>query len=330
MMSAMIGCVPLLLLLMGALPNPSSAQSASSPRPPSPAPSAARTDGRLAAAQRALASNDLPAALALASALARAQPKDATIRVLLARVHLARGDLDAAYGELRRALAIAPRHVDALYYLGQVSATLSQQAFAALSQSAPGSARVRQLQAESLEAEENNAAAEAAYQAALDAQPDLVDAVLGLARLKRSRGACGEAVALYQKAESIRPTFDAAYGLASCHNVLQNDVDAVKQFEIATRRDETSTAAWIGLGAALNKVGRSADALPALQRAIALEPGSGQAYYFLGLAYRALDDETRARAAFARAEALGGAVGGAGRARSSERPPAPVPPQHQP
>jgi tetratricopeptide (TPR) repeat protein len=273
-------------------------------------PSSAARDEALAKAQAALLAGNVAEAEKLADALARRQPKHAGARVLLARVYLERGDLDAAYTELRAALTISPRHVDALYYLGQVSARLSQQSIEGLAKEAPGSARVRQLQAEAFEAQENNAAAEAEYQAALEAQPDLVDALLGLARLKRIRLACEEAVALYRRAEAVRPTFDGAYGLASCHNVLQNDEEAVEHFRAATKRNPKSAAAWVGLGAALNKVGKPADAVAGLQRAIALEPDVGQAYYFLGMAYRALGDAARARAAFARAEALGGAMGG--------------------
>lgn len=263
-------------------------------------------------AERALASGDAAKALDLAAGVKQG-PGAARARIVAARAHIARDELDLAYEQLRRALDAEPRNVDALYYLGQVTARLSQHAFERLVQAAPDSARVHQLQAESLEAQEKNAAAEAEYDAALRAQPDLFDALMALARLKRIRLACDEAMPLYEKAEAIRPSLDTAFGLGACSNVLQQDEAAVGYFEKAVRRDPGAAGAWIALGASQNKIGRPAEAVVALQKAIAIDAGQGQAYYFLGLAYRALKDTARAQDAFKKAEALGGATGGAGR-----------------
>jgi Flp pilus assembly protein TadD len=49
---------------------------------------------------------------------------------------------------------------------------------------------------------------------------------------------------------------------------------------------------------------RSADAIVKLQRAIALEPGMGEAYYALGMAYQSSGDKVKAAAAFQKAEEL--------------------------
>ncbi len=64
-----------------------------------------------------------------------------------------------------------------------------------------------------LEVQQRNADAEKEYATALEAKPELLEALLALAKLKRIRLACEEALGLYDRAESIRPTFDAAYGL---------------------------------------------------------------------------------------------------------------------
>ena len=53
--------------------------------------------------------------------------------------------------------------------------------------------RVLQLQGETFEAQDRRSDAETAYQAALHVQPDLLDALLPLAKLKRIRPACEEA-----------------------------------------------------------------------------------------------------------------------------------------
>jgi tetratricopeptide (TPR) repeat protein len=286
-------------LIVVATGVPPSVRAQASPTPPNP----------LAGAERALSAGDAATALALATAHAKKHPDDPRARVLVARVHIARGDFDAAYVELRRALAADPKHVDALYYLGFVTAGLAQSQFERLVTMAPESGRARQLMAESLEAQGRNASAEEEYDEALKASPELFDALVGLAKLKRIRLACEEAIPLYQRAEKLRPTFEGAYGLGICQAYLQEDEDAAAQFERAVERDPRAAVAWVGLGTALNRLGRTKDAIAKLQRAIELEPGMGEAYYALALAYQADGQADRAKEAFEKAEQLGGAVG---------------------
>ena len=170
---------------------------------------------------------------------------------------------------------------------------------------APDSARVHQLQAESLEAQERRADAESwSTAAALDAKPDLLEALLPLGKLKRIRLACEEAIGLYDKAESIRPTFDGAYGLGVCHSYLQNDELAVKKFEQAVKRNPSAAVAWAGLGTSLVKLRRSAEGIAKLQRAIVLALYMDEAHYMLGMAYQSAGDTVRAQEAFKKAEQL--------------------------
>ena len=88
-------------------------------------PQTAKTDTRLADGQRALTRGELDRAFELGSAYVKAHPRDAAGRLLLARVHLERDELEKAYAELDRALAADPRNVDVLAYLGLVSAQLA-------------------------------------------------------------------------------------------------------------------------------------------------------------------------------------------------------------
>ena len=282
------GCVLAGLLLAGA------GGGAQTP-PPRPGP-------RLAEAQRALTRGDLALAFELGSAYVKAHPRDAQGRLLLARVHIERGELDQAYDELDRALRADPRNVDVLAHLGLVSGHLAAMAFERLATEAPGSARVLQLQGETFEAQERRKDAETAYQAALDVQPDLLDALLPLAKLKRIRLACEEAVVLYDKAEAIRPTFEGAYGLGVCHSTLQNDELAVTRFQEAVARDPDAAVAWAGLGTSLVKLRRTAEGIEKLEKAVALEPAMAEAHYMLGLAYQTAGDGARSAAAFKKAE----------------------------
>ena len=116
--------------------------------------------------------------------------------------------------------------------------------------------------------------------------------------------ACDEARALYERAEAVRPTFDAAYGLGVCLGSLQNDLLAVKHFEQAVQRTPSAAVAWAGLGTSLVKLGRTADGIAKLQRAIALAPDMDEAHYMLGMAYQASGDPVRAQESFKKAEQL--------------------------
>ena len=109
---------------------------------------ASKPDTRLTEAQRALTRGELAPAFELGSAYTKAHPRDARGWVLLARVHIAREELDQAYERLDRALRADPRHVDALAYLGLVSGQLAASAFEELTTNAPNSASVHQLQGE--------------------------------------------------------------------------------------------------------------------------------------------------------------------------------------
>jgi tetratricopeptide (TPR) repeat protein len=224
--------------------------------------------------------------------------------VLIARVHMARGDLDGAWRELNRAAAEHPRDIDVLYYLGQVSGQLAAGQFERLAQQTPMSARGHQLLAESFEAQEQRRDAEREYEAALAAKPDLLEALLGLGRLKRIRLDCDGAKALYARAELVRPTFEAAYGTGACLLREQAHESAWRQFQHAVARDPRSGLALVGLGSALLGLNRAADAIAPLERAVAIEPAMDDGWYVLGRAYQAAGRSDQAQRAFATVERL--------------------------
>ena len=290
----------------GALERAAVAQSpsaASSRRQPATS-QAAVMPRALADAEKALLGGDATRALELASALAKQHPAAADAHVLIARVHLERNEPGPAYDALRRALAANPRHVDALYYMGGVAARLAEAEMERLTTVAPDSARVRQLMAEALEVQDRRTEAAAEYEAALQRQPDLLDALLALARLKRTSLECGDAIDLYRRAEAVRPTYDGAYGLGACLQYEQQDDAAIEQFQKALTLDPRAALAWKDLGVSLLKVGRTDEAIRHMQKAISLEPRMHEAHYALGQAYRAAGDRARSQEAFATAERL--------------------------
>jgi predicted Zn-dependent protease len=255
-------------------------------------------------AARALAAGDSGRALELGTAYLRQHPGDPRARLLLARAHLDRDELDAAFVQLTQARRVAPQNVDVLYYLGLVTGQLAARQLESLVEKAPDSARAQQLRAESLDAQDRRAEAEAAYDAALRAKPDLLEALLGLAKLKRIRLDCDGAAALYTRAEAVRPTFDGAYGLGSCELRQQRPEAALPRFEQAVRRDPHAAVARVGLASAMLGVGRTADAIATLQRAVTLEPNMTEAWYLLGRAHQTAGNRTAAQEAFAKAEQL--------------------------
>jgi tetratricopeptide (TPR) repeat protein len=258
----------------------------------------------LTPAWRAFYAGNLDRASELAGAALRVNAADTGARLVMVRVAMERGDMEEAYNQLLRARRHAPDSPDVLYYLGIVSADLARSAFDALYKVAPDSARVHQLMAESLEAQDKGAEAIAEYEAALRVDPHLLDALLGLGKLKRIRLACDEAIPLYERAEAIRATFDGAFGLGACFAVQQDQEQAIARYRQALAHDQHAAVAWEGLGTALTRAGRPTEGIAALQRAIALEPGLGEAYYSLGLAYRKAGDEERANGAFEKAREL--------------------------
>lgn len=270
-----------------------------------PADPAAPVPGPLLSeASAALAGGDASRALQIATSYLERHPRDVGALVLIVRAHVQRQDWDNAYRVVSRAARDHPADLDVLYYVGLVTRRLASDQFERLVKMAPQSARVHQVQAEVFEAQERRADAEREYRAALAAQPDLLEALLGLAKLERIRLACTEAIDHYRKAEAIRPTFDAAYGIGVCRAQMHDDANAVSDFERAVERDPSAGVAWAWLGTSLVKLGRTARGIEVLERAVALEPEMSEAHYVLGMAYRTSGDAARAKAAFERVEQL--------------------------
>lgn len=153
----------------------------------------------------------------LAETHLRKYPKDAPVRVVLARAELAQGKFHEAFDELQKVLAFDSRNIDALYYLSLVSRELSAREYQRLLSLAPDSARVRQLLAESALAAQNYGEAEEEFQKALKVSPNSAEVLTELAELRRSQSKFDEAIAYYMDAEkSGTLNYDVAYGLAGC------------------------------------------------------------------------------------------------------------------
>jgi tetratricopeptide (TPR) repeat protein len=261
-------------------------------------------DGRLVEASTALYAGDSDRTLELVNAFLQRHPKDVEGRVLAARAHMARDEYEAAYERLRQALAVDPSSVDVLYYLGVVTSHMARGELDRLYRLAPDGARVHQLMAESLKLQDKLAEAAAEYELALRASPNLLEALIGLGEIRRGESKCDEAAAVYQHAQAVRPTYDAAYGLGVCFAVRNQHAQAVDEFREALKRDPRSAVAHFGLGSSLLHMGATAAAVRELERAVALEPRMRQGYYLLGRAYAALGLRAQSQQAFTKADEL--------------------------
>ena len=182
----------------------------------------------------------------------------------------------------------------------------------------------------------NMAAAERSFEAAKVLAPDLGEIHNNLGLIYARQGQHAKAIAAFQQALELEPGTAAiehnlglslqameAYEQALAHyqlslafgepspNTLVNMAigyyqtgqlsEAAYSAEEALRRDETSAPAHTVLAAVALASQRPEAALPHLRRAITLDAGYGQAYYYLGLVHETLGQPAEAIAAFEKA-----------------------------
>jgi Flp pilus assembly protein TadD len=232
-------------------------------------------------------------------------PRDAPVRVILARAELALGKFQLAFADLRKALAAQPHNIDALYYLAVVSQELSRQEYQKLAELAPDSDRVHQLLGEAALAAENPSEAEAQFLEALKANPRSTEVSTELAELKRSQSKFDEAITYYTQAEQVGPlNYDIAYGLGASYTYKQNYSEAILWLRKAVALAPDSSSARFALGNALFQSGQLENAIPELKRSLQLEPRLKQAYFLLGRAYSKLGKKDEASAALKKLDEL--------------------------
>jgi tetratricopeptide (TPR) repeat protein len=258
---------------------------------------------------RALYRGDYQQSARLAARYLSRYPKDVTMRVLLARAELAQGNSDAALQDLRKALALDPHNVDALYYLSFTAQSLLQREYQRLYSMAPDSGRVHQLLAEAALQAQNVTLAETEFLKALASNSHLAEVSTELADLKRSQSKFDEAIAYYTKAaEEGSMTYDIAYGLGACYTYQQNYPKATEWLRKALSLSPDSVAAHFALGNALFQSGALEDAIPELKATLRLEPRMKQSYFLLGRAYTKLGHKPEAAAAFKKLDELNSTV----------------------
>lgn len=154
------------------------------------------------------------------------------------------GEAVAAY---RRALSLRPAYFEAWANLGSL-----------------------------LESAQRHAEAEEAYTRALALRPDEPLVLNGLGMCLLARGALPQAAEIFSRSVAANP------GLATVHNNLCNTLGKLRQFDAAIAHGREAVrlrpdylAAWVNLGEQCYLAGHDAQAVEALDRALALDPGYG-------------------------------------------------------
>jgi predicted Zn-dependent protease len=199
--------------------------------------------------------------------------------------------IDEAGSSLRTLNRDFPGDPDVLYLCAHVYSDLSLRASRELMRTAPASPQLRELSAETFEAQGRWEEAAREYRAALERDPHRAGIHFRIGRLLLSRPG-GE-----DHGAEARSEFEAELKInpedATCEFVLGeldrqagNDAAALTRFERATKLDAGFAEAWAALGRGLVKLGRGTDAIAPLLNAEKLQPEDPQTHFQLAQAYR--------------------------------------------
>ena len=244
------------------------------------------------------------------AALLAAHPDDFDLLLNLGRAAARAGHYDRAGRTLEAALRVRPDNVDALAELGQASAAVHDYAravflLARARQQAPQRAEIALALARAAHAGEYYGDAAIAYDEYLRLRP-------GDEAARRDRAlVCGLTDA--RQAEGLRdleayvrkhPTDPLGHwGLARL-TWRDHPQEALEHLNAAVRLDARLAAAYLDRGWLLNRLGRTADALPDFEKAAALDPKDFRALDQLGLTYSSLDRPADAEKVLRRALAM--------------------------
>ena len=117
-----------------------------------------------------------------------------------------------------------------------------------------------------------------------------------LGRALQQAGRLPQAVEAYRRALELAPSdLPALVYLAEVRTHQGRPEEAVEHYRAAVALDSDSPAALAGLGQAALDAGDAEEAVARLEAALAAQPAANRLHYPLGLAYRALGNEEKAR-----------------------------------
>ena len=298
-------------------------------------------DAQLGLARLLIARGQFDQAQSAAQTVLHSDPKDARAHAILGEKHLLTHDVADSIREFQQAVSLAPHHVEHYMALAAAYMSAGQTAEAeAVDRQAvennPRSVDARIGMGQFYFAQGRPAEAEVEMRRAVALDPNAVLPRVLWARILVREGKLADAEKLYQGIKTIAPNDPQAYqalGLfyvstgqkekaaaefqslmasrlkdASVKvNLVETLIDLNRIQEAAgvekqvLRDDPSNPRALLAKGRILIAQGRPQDAIPPLEQVLQANAQSAQAYYFLGVAQKALRMSDLARASFNRA-----------------------------
>ena len=226
------------------------------------------------------------------------QVREPSLRMAVGRqlftILMQRGDLTRAAALIAELRLLDSRNPDVLYAAHQVYSLQANEAFVALSQAAPESARMYELHGDEMAQVANAAGAITSYRRAIALDPHLSGAHFALGEAlsaSHSTNDQAQAESEYKQALVDNPSDEQALTrLGHIEMRRANWQAATADFSHALELQPDDPEANEGLGVALMSSGSSAEAVPYLKRAVQADPFDDSACYHLSLACRDAGD----------------------------------------
>ena len=184
-----------------------------------------------------------------------------------------------------------------LYITSRYYSELANRAARKLTVKAPSSAEAQVLMAEAYQARGDFESATAKYRRILEQYPKQpgVHYQLGQIILAKMPAATEEAKREFEAELQVNANSPAAeYMLGDLASRAMKNDEAIPHFSRATELDVSLAQPYLGLGVALNAVGRFTDAIDALKKYVRLTPADPAGYYQLAIAYSRIGNKQEA------------------------------------
>jgi len=147
--------------------------------------------------------------------------------------------------------------------------------------------------------------ARASYERAIVLRPEMVEAHVNLGILLQQRGHRDESLACYRRAIALQPSYALAHGnLGTLLRELGQRDEARAAYETALKLDPNYVATYNNLGTLLKEMRRPGEARAAYERAIGLKPQHAKYHYNLGNFFRDMFERGEAERCYRHAIAL--------------------------
>jgi tetratricopeptide (TPR) repeat protein len=217
----------------------------------------------------------------------RLDPSIVAVHMNLAFLYLLRNAPEKSILELKEVVRLEPNNVEANYKLARLLLARGQmdESIAILERAKSGTSApvvFLPLLGDAYLGKGNAGKAEENYLAAIAAQPDNVDAILGLAKVAQGRGDTRAALGYLAQAQLASNSAELHYKVGVVALGLRVFEQAQTELEQAVKLKPDDPAYLIALGAAWLKKPDLIVAEQTFRRALALQPDNAQAQMYLG------------------------------------------------